>query len=184
MRVSLFPLLWASLAALALAGPVPAADIIADDDAGQRLPQYTHAHLLSARASSSASGLLKNATTNDIAAARAIVDDAIGRMAVLNAARQANPVRNHYRLRPGTRVGKRNADADDMAPPPPLLEITDEIAHAAALLAELEAAQQNTTELPQKRAGAYWMEGLVRKGSVPWGDDSGYKVGSLLLRPF
>ncbi|CAK7207877.1 hypothetical protein SEUCBS139899_010692 [Sporothrix eucalyptigena] len=137
MRLCVLSLLWASLATRVLAGPTPSTHSAVDDDAGHRLSEYAHAHLLIARASSSASGLLRNATTNDITKARAIVDDAIGRMAVLNAARQANPVRNHYRLRPGTRVG-------------------------TALLAELEAAQQNTTEPPRKRAGAFWMEGLAR----------------------
>ncbi|KAL1890788.1 hypothetical protein Sste5346_008113 [Sporothrix stenoceras] len=117
MRLSVLSLLWASLATHVLAGPTPSTHSAVDEDAGHRLPEYAHAHLLIARASSSASGLLRNATTNDITKARAIVDDAIGRMAVLNAARQANPVRNHYRLRPGTRVGKRAADTDDLALP-------------------------------------------------------------------
>ena len=88
-------------------------------------------------------------------------------------------------MKPGTIVGghsasstrKRAAGGDDR--PPPLLKVTEEMAAAAALVAEADAAASagnDTFHMIQKRA-AYWMEGLARKGSVPWGKDGSYKVG-------
>ncbi|KAI0441992.1 pectate lyase superfamily protein-domain-containing protein [Xylaria telfairii] len=93
-------------------------------------------------------------------------------MTKLNKARLENPRRNNFGLKPGTKITKR---ADNS---PQLLEITDEIARAAALVAELEAEPvANVTADPlAKRAGTFWMEGLAHKGSVPWGNDASYKV--------
>lgn len=120
----------------------------------------------------SAFATAENATTSDIEAARAIVNDAIAKMTKLNKARLENPRRNNFGLKPGTKISKR---ADNS---PQLLEITDEIARAAALVAELEAEPvANATADPlAKRAGTFWMEGLAHKGSVPWGNDASYKV--------
>ncbi|OIW25494.1 pectin lyase-like protein [Coniochaeta ligniaria NRRL 30616] len=124
--------------------------------------------------------------------ARLIVAKAIAESAERNAARYANPARNMYRLKPGTVVGgttvqrrrdghKRQTDAT----PPQLLEITDEIAQAAALVAEVEAAAAamqgvaagigNFTRR-QSTGGTFWMQSLARSGTVPWGDDPSYVV--------
>lgn len=125
-----------------------------------------------------------NASHSDIQAARQIVKDAIAKMTKLNKARLAKPSPNNFKLKPGTKVSRRDEDAPP--PPPPLLDITDEIARAAALIAELDTSLASNTTLDarraapnSKRAGAFWMEGLARKGTVPWGNDASYKVGIL-----
>jgi len=80
-------------------------------------------------------------------------------------------------MRPGTKVNKREYER-----PPPLLEITDELASAAALLAELEAVSMSMSNgsVPQvrKRASGFWMEDIERMGSSPWGDNPRFKVCS------
>ncbi|KAK4186215.1 putative LysM domain-containing protein [Podospora australis] len=115
-------------------------------------------------------------STADIQAARQIVKNAIAKMTELNKARLAHPAPNNFKLKPGSKVLKRDEDAP---PAPPLLDITDEIARAAALVAEVDtdlATFNTTSNVPTKRAGAFWMEGIARKGTVPWGKDSSYKV--------
>ncbi|KAK5659440.1 hypothetical protein OQA88_641 [Cercophora sp. LCS_1] len=141
--------------------------------------------------------LVQKASAADLARARSIVAEAIAASAKLNKARLENPARNRYRLKPGTVIGgetvdKRDArfprrqDANDTAAPPPLLEITDEIARAAALVAEADAvapegvnltspASSNITRRAPVR-GTYWMETMDRRGTVPWGDSPTYKV--------
>lgn len=131
--------------------------------------------------------LVKNTTMSAIERARKIVDKAIDESSKLNAARLANPLRNRYELKPGTVTGalkiRQNKDKD-AAPVHQLLNITDEIAAAAALVAE-DDARQNRHNVTQKvwkaaaaasQSGSYWMEHIARKGSVPWGDDPSYKV--------
>ncbi|KAK4031703.1 putative LysM domain-containing protein [Parachaetomium inaequale] len=114
----------------------------------------------------------QNASVSDIQAARQIVKNAIAKMTELNKARLAKPSPNNFKLKPGTKVSKRD---DDVPPPPPLLDITDEIARAAALVAEVDThLVANTTH--SKRAGTFWMQGLTHKGTVPWGNDASYKV--------
>ncbi|KAH6845713.1 pectate lyase superfamily protein-domain-containing protein [Chaetomium sp. MPI-CAGE-AT-0009] len=158
--------------------------------------------------------LLKTASAADLTRARSIVADAIAASAERNKARLANPARNQYRLKPGTVIGgavtannnnnkrrarrqDQNGGGDDTGPPP-LLEITDEIAWAAALVAEADAVappggvnsgvnsgtahsvpSNSTSSGVQRRApvrGTYWMETIARRGTVPWGDDPTYKV--------
>lgn len=134
--------------------------------------------------------LLKNASTTDVERAREIIEDAILKSAKLNAARLANPARNRYRLQPGTVIGGRKIDrridrrahdevADSDEAPPPLLDITDEIAQAAALVSEADAVAGNlTSRAPIKAAasGTFWMEHISRMGTVPFGDDPSYQV--------
>jgi hypothetical protein len=126
-----------------------------------------------------------NATPSDIAAARKIVKDAINAMRKLNKQRLDHPAHNLYQLRPGTRVGKRES-SDQAGAPSPLLNITADIAWAAALLADIDGANATTSSPPtvQKRAGAFWMEGIARKGTVPWGNDASYKVRTWALVTF
>ncbi|KFY31396.1 hypothetical protein V493_01147 [Pseudogymnoascus sp. VKM F-4281 (FW-2241)] len=109
--------------------------------------------------------LLKRATVQDLQAARAIVNKAISESSKLNKARVAAPLRNNYTLKPGTLVGgsgvpvgntRRASVKQDV---PPLLVITEQIAAAAALIAEEDV-----------------IAFLARKGTVPWGDDSEYVV--------
>lgn len=130
-----------------------------------------------------------HATNSTLEHARQIVDKAIAESGLRNQARYEQPARNVHRLKPGTVVGgttmqrRRDSvatqkDAEDSAPPP-LLDITDEIAHAAALVAEAEAYNSARAGNLTRRlapAGTFWMEGLARKGSVPWGDNSTYAV--------
>lgn len=125
--------------------------------------------------SESSPSLLSNATTSDLDAARLIVKDAIANMTILNKARLDNPTRNQYSLKPGTKYGRR---ADSAATAPPLLNITAEIARAAALVADAEAqaSSNSSSVLKSKRAGTFWMESISRKGTVPWGNDASYKA--------
>ncbi|KLU87058.1 hypothetical protein MAPG_06063 [Magnaporthiopsis poae ATCC 64411] len=100
-------------------------------------------------------------------------------MAVLNKARLDKPFRNRYKQSSASRTAKRT---DTVDAPLPLLNITEEIASAAALIAEAEALSSNDTGLLNstaslnRRASPFWMEGLARKGTVPWGNDPNYKV--------
>ncbi|KAH0427929.1 exo-1, 3-beta-D-glucanase [Colletotrichum camelliae] len=139
--------------------------------------------------------LLKNATSSDIGRARRIVQEAMAQSATLNKARLARPLRNKYSLKPGTVLGAGSgirrrrqtvtAGEGDLVVPP-LLNITEVIASAAALLSEADAAgissnltRNSTLHQRARRAtsGTYWMEHLGRKGTVPWGgDDPTYKV--------
>lgn len=141
--------------------------------------------------------LLSNATETELEKAIKIVEQAIAESAKLNQARYEHMARNSYDLAPGTIVGssggvrRRRARRglagllgrdEPESSAPAVLEITPEIARAAALVAEADAAGV-TDELPPNNltkradaAGSFWMEGLSRKGSVPWGSDSSYKV--------
>jgi hypothetical protein len=134
-------------------------------------PHITRQHLVGPRATLlSPFATASNASSSDVEAARRIVKESIARMTIANKARLAKPHRNNYRVKPGTKTSKRDENTGPM-----LLEITDEIAHAAALIAELDVeASSNTTTA--KRAGTFWMESLARKGTVPWGNDANYKV--------
>lgn len=128
--------------------------------------------------------LLKRAGAGDVANAQAVVDKAKAESARINGARLARPLRNAYGLRPGTVVGGKHAVTADSSALSvnngvvPLLNITDEIANAAALVAEADsvASNANTTTVKRATAGTYWMGSLARKGIVPWGDDPSYVV--------
>lgn len=116
--------------------------------------------------------LLKRATAQDLQAARAIVEKALNESSPLNRARVDKPLRNKYGLRPGTVVGGgtvpgNSSLASTNKDVPPLLVITDEIAAAAALVAEAEMGGSWNRSGPgnvTRRAtaastGTYWMEG-------------------------
>ncbi|KAL8363406.1 hypothetical protein RB601_009262 [Gaeumannomyces tritici] len=141
--------------------------------------------------------LLRNATSADLERARKLVEEALQRSAELNAARLASPARNSYKLKPGTVVGgaplgRRGLElrADQVGAdeaPPPLLDITDEIAAAAALVSEADAvesglpgnqsyAQHARRQIQTTASGTFWMESIARRGTVPFGDDPDYKV--------
>jgi hypothetical protein len=127
--------------------------------------------------------LLSNATASEVEVARQIVEDAISRMRQLNKARIEKPARNQYRLKPSSKSFDPARDPA-VASPPPLLEISDKIASAAALIAEIETAKSsdNLPQAARKRAAIFWMETLERNGTVPWGKDPSYKVNILIFR--
>jgi hypothetical protein len=127
--------------------------------------------------------LLNNASLSNLENARIIVEDAIAESSKLNQARLLNPMRNNYGLKPGTIIGqskvKRRLGArEDGTPVAPLLNITDSIADAAALVAEADAVGviRNLTKRAVAAKGTYWMGGIDRKGTVPWGDNATYAV--------
>jgi hypothetical protein len=125
--------------------------------------------------------LLKRATSQQLQDARTVVEQALAESSKLNQARLAKPLRNTYGLRPGTVVGGSivpNATTNPNQDVTPLLQITDQIAEAAALVAEADAVATtgNATKRAVAAAGTYWMEALARKGTVPWGDDPAYVV--------
>lgn len=139
--------------------------------------------------------LAKRATAEELEQARQIVANAIAEAGRLNEARYQHPARNAYRLKPGTVIGnttvpptqrrsrRRRGNAGTEAPPP-LLKITNEIARAAALVAEADAlvathsSSFKTSNVTRRQAstGTFWMQGLARKGLFPWGDNSTYAV--------
>jgi hypothetical protein len=110
--------------------------------------------------------LLKRATAQALQAARTIVNNALAESSKLNEARVAAPLRNNYGLKPGTVVGVPGGDGDDHGSPSinqdvsPLLVITDQIAAAAALVAEADAiaGSRNVTKRAAATAGTYWMQ--------------------------
>ncbi|RDW86246.1 glycoside hydrolase family 55 protein [Aspergillus mulundensis] len=117
--------------------------------------------------------LLAEATEASIDEARMVVHDAIARMTKLNKARLDKPIHDSYRLRFGA-----NSTRDDDEYPP-LLQITEDIAHAAALVAEADVAaeQANGTSAPIRPAAAtFWMQDIKHQGTMPWGNDAQYKV--------
>jgi hypothetical protein len=125
-----------------------------------------------------AGSLLANATLSDIDKARQVVKDAIAKMTKLNKARLENPARMNYNYKPvdgGNSKRDVTDQVDQDGAPSPLLDITDEIAAASALLAEVEAANSSAPAV-EKRAGSFWLGGMTHRGTMPWGGDSSYKV--------
>lgn len=122
--------------------------------------------------------LLKRADARDIVQARRVVKDAIAKSSKLNAARLAKPLRNSYGRKKSGRTGAAKFAVGNSTATPALLTITDEIAEAAALVAEADAsgAAGNVTKRAVAASGSFWMGSLARKGTVPWGNDAGYKV--------
>jgi hypothetical protein len=131
-----------------------------------------------------------NTTQVAIARARAIVADAIKQGTVANKARFDNPQRNIYILKPS---GAANARRDV----PPSFMITPDIAAAAALVAEVDAAVEykNGTlyrdyshveklrrrhwleePLEKRQSGSYWMGSLDNLGTQPFGGNASYRV--------
>ncbi|KAK2762469.1 hypothetical protein FQN53_007520 [Emmonsiellopsis sp. PD_33] len=130
-----------------------------------------------------------NATESDIAEARRIVKEAIQQATIHNKARLDHPRRNKYKLKPGSKISSR-AEIDGEAPP--LFKITEEVAAAAALVAEVDAfAEAMDITKPkrdyshidalynrpaEKQADTFWMEEIERRGSWPFGNDPSFKV--------
>ncbi len=165
MRLKLWAALsWACLLGQSLAKPATPSPVLGSDKNGQEQSSSLSRFVTAA-----------NASAADIKTARAMIEDAIAKMTKLNKARLDKPARNNYKLKPGTWTSKRSVEK-----PPPLLKITDDLARAAALVAELDARNTSSSQSKpvEKRAGSFWLGNLDHKGSVPWGDDKSYKVNS------
>jgi hypothetical protein len=126
--------------------------------------------------------LLANATQTDIETARALVKTALQQVANHNKARLDKPLRNNYQLKPGTKTTKMHRRDDEAGYGPPLYNITDEIAAAAALIAEVdtyEDAKSSGTlrrrwgRMVEKRnrASKFWLGNTKHVGSWPFGNN-------------
>jgi hypothetical protein len=130
-------------------------------DQGPQVPRSIPEHIVTP--------LLKRATAQDLQAARTIVKNALAESSKLNKARVASPLRNNYGLKPGTEVGAgrvpgaAGSAATNQEDVPPLLVISDQIAAAAALVAEADAVSgsRNVTKRAEAAAGTYWMQRWV-----------------------
>lgn len=136
----------------------------------------------------------KKFTSADIALATRIVEEALNRSAEYNKAHWENMSHNQYHLKPGTIIGRMEGlskQSFKKRSAIPNFVVTPEIEAAAALLTEFEASglsSNNQTqsgdeldgEMRTEAAGAFWMESIARKGTVPWGNDASCKVKSTL----
>ncbi|XWW97896.1 hypothetical protein V2A60_005892 [Cordyceps javanica] len=129
---------------------------------------------------------LSSASSSDLERARQIVAQAADESAARNKARIASPARNKYRLDPRTKdfgdgATSRLASTHDA---PALLNITEEIRDAAALVAEADALEHygNGTDATSRHVaradkGKWWMGQLDHGGGWPWGNNpSDFKV--------
>lgn len=120
--------------------------------------------------------LLRNATLSDVDAARAIVKAAIAEASKLNKARLDNPTRNQYS--PYEPQGPARLRSTEVAPP--LLNVTEEMRKAAALVAEAdawEALGNGTQKRHVKRAGNFWLGSVGHRGKWPFGNnDADFEV--------
>jgi hypothetical protein len=130
--------------------------------------------------------LLQGATQASIDHARELVEAAQAEAARLGKLRLKNPRRNTYGKARSVGVFRRAENETTTSHSPNgLLGITPELAAAAALLAEVDAAAEGHNQRrysETKRAEPYWMESVTRKGTVPWGTDPTYKVFKSRLR--
>ncbi|KAL4820991.1 pectate lyase superfamily protein-domain-containing protein [Aspergillus spinulosporus] len=168
VRCRLVAFLWVCIPLGVIASPVLNIDGLIAPRAAELHLEVAQNDVVNARRS-----LLVDATEASIDEARIVVHDAIVRMTKLNKARLDNPIRDSYRSRPGTNITRSSDEY------PPLLEITKEIAHAAALVAEADMAASlanGTSILARQAAGTFWMQDITRQGTVPWGNDPTYKV--------
>lgn len=119
--------------------------------------------------------------------ARAIVAKAIKEVTASNKVRWENPQRNVWSANPAsTSHARRDAGPD-------YYNITSDVAAAAALVAEIDAAAEykngtlykdysrfhklSKRQQPlEERAGSYWMANLDNLGTQPFGNDASYKV--------
>ncbi|KAJ3160489.1 hypothetical protein HDU88_007949 [Geranomyces variabilis] len=117
----------------------------------------------------------RHASPEEIAAARVIVKNAIAKSTAANKNRLDQ-------LRLGNkRSHKQNGTAAAAAP---LFKVTDRIANAVALIAEVDAIaehaggalKRNATKHLHKRAGGWWMGSKEHRGTWPWGGDASYQV--------
>jgi len=144
-----------------------------------------------------AAGIYSNSTTS-LAQARVLIAAAIQNVTVSNKARVDNPRGNIYTTKPST-SSKFRRDTNTTV-------VTPEVASAAALLAEADAAERakngtlhrdysevfalwNKADSSglSKRAtnnGTWWLEGIEHLGTQPFGGNSSYKVCSFTFHTF
>ena len=145
-------------------------------------------------ASNVTASVRKHDNTSDItiASARAVVASAIAQQRIVNKARVENPLRNTYKSRHSSSASTRRA-----ADSPPLVLPSPNVAAAAALVAEVDAAAEfkngtlykdysSVLALGHRNRGAqnvtkrettsFWMEGVEHLGTQPLGNDPSYKV--------
>jgi hypothetical protein len=130
------------------------------------------------------SPLFRGASDQDIKDARRIVDAAVILSSRINAARLANPLRKAYAHFPNSGL-PRSIDkryfAANRTKAESRLHISNEVALAAALVAEADSVEMVRKNMTRRavtvtHSGSFWMGNIARKGTVPWGNDSGYKV--------
>ncbi|KAH8648707.1 pectate lyase superfamily protein-domain-containing protein [Xylariales sp. PMI_506] len=119
--------------------------------------------------------------------ARAVVAEALKQATASNKERWENPQRNVWTANP---VSSSHARRDAS---PNYYNVTTDVAAAAALLAEIDAAAEykngtlykdysrfdshiNKRQPLEERATGYWMAGLDNLGTQPFGGDPSYKV--------
>ncbi|UKZ74106.1 hypothetical protein TrVFT333_001763 [Trichoderma virens FT-333] len=122
-----------------------------------------------------------------ISSARAIVAKALKEVTASNKARWENPQRNNWSANP-TSTSRVRRDAG-----PSYYNVTSDVAAAAALVAQIDAAAEykngtlykdysrfhklSKRQQPlEERAGGYWMANLDNLGTQPFGNDASYKV--------
>ncbi|KAK4141196.1 pectate lyase superfamily protein-domain-containing protein [Dichotomopilus funicola] len=121
-----------------------------------------------------------------VSGARAIVAEAIRKVAASNKERRDNPQRNVRSADAASTSHARRAARQHS------YHVTSDVAAAAALVAELDAADEyakgtlhkdysrfgafSKRQPLEERAGGYWMASLENLGTQPFGRDSTYKV--------
>jgi hypothetical protein len=106
-----------------------------------------------------------------------MLDEALDEIEARNRARMNHPRRNQYRVKyPPGEASKPETGPEE---PPSLFPVSDELAAAAAMVAEADArarmgtaANATSLETRETAAEAFWMQGLKRQGSWPWGGNA------------
>ncbi|KAK6542012.1 hypothetical protein TWF694_007783 [Orbilia ellipsospora] len=116
---------------------------------------------------------LKSVTFQDIADARTLVRDAQIKAAYLNRNRLAHPFLAHTSAT--SRLLNKSEFNETTTSVPAIYQLSEQVARAAALLAELEAIEsptQNFTRINtlEKRAIQWWMGNKEHRGTYPFGD--------------
>lgn len=118
---------------------------------------------------------LAGASESDIQEAKKIVDAAIRKATLYNKARLERPSQTTYLLK----SHRKGRSTDGVAP---LFEVTDDIATAAALLAEADAYEKRRKSgwkrlETRQRTSRFWMANISHRGSWPFGNnDPNYRV--------
>ncbi|WEW59950.1 hypothetical protein PRK78_005432 [Emydomyces testavorans] len=124
--------------------------------------------------------LLATASRSDVDRARAIVKAAIAQTSAHNKARLEKPARNQYSPYPGSRSQAQFSARGEN--PPPLFNVTEDIAKAAALVAEADAWAESKngtvrSAKNQAQAGNFWLGQISHSGGWPFGKNGpDYKV--------
>jgi len=187
MNISTRQLSWfilASIIHIVFSGPVAAAALSAEQI--QNIAHIAQEGPPPSRDITTALNKHANVSAATVANAKAIVEDALAKCAIGNKARVENPLGNVYTLEPADAAAARRAA-------PPLFEVTPEIAEAAALLAEMDAAaaykngtlyrkdsansaSRKRNNIEERTSSTYWMASLANLGTMPFGGNASYRV--------